>query len=436
MPGRWRTAASVVAVVTATAVAGAMAGAGAQESGPDREPVAGLPGDDVRLNEIQVVGTHNSYRVEPPEEEKRIMRSVDPAGAETLEYGHRLLGDQFAGQKVRQIELDIFADPEGGKYANPLIRTFAGLPPYDQPAMDEPGMKVLHIQDIDYHTTCLTLVACLQAVKAWSDANAGHLPLAILIEAKDDPILPESGIEFVEPVPFDTAQYDAVDAEIRSVFSEGELLTPDDVRGDAATLEEAVLTDGWPTLGESRDQVVFFMDQGGTDREAYLAGHPNLEGRVMFTNAEPGQPDAAFVKVNDPLGAGGERIPQLVVEGYLVRSRADEPTFQARSGDTTMRDAALASGAQFVSTDYPVPGLTERFGTDYFVEIPGGTVARCNPVNAPPGCVDSELEHIPVVPLDPPAPPAGAPPGSSGGSAGIPAARPAQPVTAQPRFTG
>jgi len=66
-----------------------------------------------------------------------------------------------------------------------------------------------------------------------------------------------------------------------------------------------------------------------------------------------------------------------------VRTRADADTEEARSGDTTRRDAALASGAHFVSTDYPVPD--PRF-TDYRVGIPGEGVARCNPVN-PGECI-------------------------------------------------
>jgi hypothetical protein len=32
------------------------------------------------------------------------------------------------------------------------------------------------------------------------------------------------------------------------------------------------------------------------------------------------------------------------------------------------------------------------FATGYFVAIPGGNVARCNPVNAPIGCRSSALE--------------------------------------------
>ena len=75
-----------------------------------------------------------------------------------------------------------------------------------------------------------------------------------------------------------------------------------------------------------------------------------------------------------------------------MRTRADADTMEARSGDTARRDAALASGAQFVSTDYPVPN--PGFGTGYAVAIPGGMPGRCNPVNAPAGCRTVAIERL------------------------------------------
>jgi hypothetical protein len=213
----------------------------------------------------------------------------------------------------------------------------------------------------------------------------------ILIEAKDDPPpdLPPV-FAFVDPVPFGPAELDAIDAEIRSVFSEDDLLTPDDVRGSRPTLEEAVLRDGWPTLREARGKVLFALDNGGSKRADYIAGHPSLAGRVLFTDSAPGTPEAAFAKLNDSIG-DGPLITELVRAGFIVRTRADADTIEARSGDTTRRDAALASGAQFVSTDYRELG---PFGTNYMVELPGGIVARCNPVSAPRGCLDAALENL------------------------------------------
>jgi hypothetical protein len=346
----------------------------------------------VRLNQLQSIGSHNSYHLEAPPVEAALRTQIDPAGQQALEYQHAPLPEQFASQGVRQIELDVWADPNGWLYASPLIRWATNGGPYEL-AMLAPGTKVLHIQDIDYHSSCLSLVACLQQVKGWSDANRNHVPIAILLELKDTPIN-VNGIPFTVPVPWTAERMDALDAEIRTVFGEDRTITPDDVRAGSSTLEQAVLRKGWPTLAATRGQVMFLMDNEGAYRTDYLAGHDSLRGRVMFTNSTPGQPDAAFVKANDPTGANQARIADLVRRGYVVRTRADADTQQARTDDTTMRDAALASGAQWVSTDYPAPGMSARFGTDYVVQLPGGAPARCNPVNAPATCRTAKLERI------------------------------------------
>jgi hypothetical protein len=363
------------------ALAVLVAGCGNDEDGVTMD-------DIVRMNEIQVLGTHNSYHIQPMEPLFGLLVAFSDMFLQ-IEYTHIPLDQQFATQGIRQIELDVFADPDGGLYALRHVLPVLGMDPDTGiPELYEPGFKVLHIQDIDFETTCLTFVSCLQTVKAWSDANRRHLPIAILVEAKDEAIPDPLMLDFVVPIPIGTAEFDALDDEIRSVFPPEQLITPDDVRQGMPTLEEAVLTRGWPTLRQARGKVLFLLDNGGSKRQAYLQGRPNLEGRVLFTNSSPGNPDAAFVKENDPLANPG-RIPFLVEQGYLVRTRADADTIQARDDDPTQRDAALGSGAQFVSTDYPVPN--DDFETGYFVQIPDGSPARCNPINAPPECMSAEL---------------------------------------------
>jgi len=338
----------------------------------------------VRLNQIQALGSHNSYHVQPMEP---LWGELLSAGGSTFlpwEYSHLPLDQQFATQGVRQIELDVFADPAGGLYRNRKGRTIIGGPVIVGPAeLDEPGFKVLHIQDLDFETTCLSFVDCLETVRSWSDANPGHLPLAILVELKDDPFG-----ALTMPVPIGPAEMDALDAEIRSVFAPERMITPDDVRGEFATLEEAVLTRGWPTLGWAAGKVVFLMDNGGRFRDDYREGHPTLEGRVLFTNSTPGDADAAFVKMNDPFDAD---IPEVVGAGYLVRTRSDSDLWEGRENDVAPRQAAINSAAHWVSSDFPAVPRPE-LGSDYFVEIPGGLPARCNPANAPAACRASALE--------------------------------------------
>jgi hypothetical protein len=335
----------------------------------------------VRLNEIQQIGSHNSYHIEPIQELIDLFVGFDP-DAIFWQYTHPPLAFQFAQQGIRQIELDVFADPDGGLYANRIALALIGEDVASgEPELDEPGFKVLHVQHTDFDTTCLTLVSCLTDVRDWSDANPGHSPIAVMIEAKDEdffvPLLPPV-------VPIGAALFRDLDDEIRSVFPDDRILLPDDVRGDHATLEEAILSDGWPVLADVRGKVLFLLDNGGSKRDAYRDGALALEGRVLFTNSFPGEPDAAFVKMNDPEG-DPTLIPELVQAGYLVRTRADADTVQSRNDDPARRDAALTSGAQYVSTDYADPDLR---WSDYTVELPGGDVLRCNPVNAPAHCRD------------------------------------------------
>jgi hypothetical protein len=346
--------------------------------------------DCLRLNQIQVIGTHNSYRERDFEPYFTQFLGLFGSTAAALDYAHIPLDQQFETQHIRQIELDVFADSAGGLFSNRLGPTIFGYPPESGvPELDLPGFKVLHIQDIDFTSSCYTFIECLDTIKGWSDAHPGHLPIAILVELKDDVFLPEFGTaipEFIGP-----AQLDALDAEIRSVFPPQQLIVPDDVRRGRPTLEEGVLVDGWPTLAEARGRVLFLMDNAGQKRDFYRDGHPSLEGRVIFTNSVPGDSDAAFVKLNDPIG-DADTIHDVVAAGYLVRTRADADTVEARSGNTVPRDTALASGAQFVSTDYPVD--EPKFAPNYFVELPGGPPARCNPVSAPARCDSAILRRI------------------------------------------
>jgi hypothetical protein len=232
---------------------------------------------------------------------------------------------------------------------------------------------------------------CLEAVAGWSETNPNHVPVAIHVQLKDGPLIFDVADQ-ATPELWTAEQLDALDAEIRDVFAPDDLITPDDVRGGADTLEEAVLGDGWPTLGASRGKVMFFMINTGQYRETYLSGHPSLEGRVLFTNAEPGQADAAYVGIDDPV-AEGARIAELVELGYLVRTRADANGTEAQAIDTARLEAALASGAHWIATDYPGPdGAQEQYGTDYVAQLPGFVPARCNPVTAPDDCDDAAVE--------------------------------------------
>jgi hypothetical protein len=170
------------------------------------------------------------------------------------------------------------------------------------------------------------------------------------------------------------------------------MITPDVVRGSHKTLEEAVLADGWPSLESARGKVIFLLDQRRVC-PLYTKGHPSLEGRILFTNAAPGTPDAAFTEANNS-ATDPELVPGLIRKGYLVRTMTDPGPAGVRANESSKRDQSIASGAQILSTDYPA---NEPAASGYVVTVrPASETrpnSRCNPVLKPLGCKDADVSE-------------------------------------------
>jgi hypothetical protein len=369
-------------------------------TGNSQAPRVSAQDRTVHLNQIQVIGSHNSYHTGIAPSERKLIEQQNPKAMRALDYEHPPMAEQL-DHGVRQLEIDVYADTKGGRYAHPAIVgkvADAGLPadPEFDPnhEMLKPGFKVMHVLDVDQRSSCHLFTACLQGIRTWSRQHPAHLPVFILVETKQG----RPGTQTANgPEPFTAATFDALDAEILSVFSKSEIITPDQVRGDYESLSEAVQMTGkpntghhggWPTLAESRGKVVFLLDQRPVT-SVYTAGHTALRGRVLFTNAVPGTPDAAFTEENS---GTKEEIDALARQGYLIRTRSDDGTEEARTNNHTRADVALASGAQMISTDYP-PGEPSRW-TGFLVGLPQGLIARCNPITAPAGCKDDLLEPV------------------------------------------
>ena len=358
--------------------------------------------NQLRLNQIQVVGTHNSYHREIALSERKILEQYIP-DFQNLYYSHSSFKDQLDGQQVRSFEIDLHSDERGGLYANPLIWKLSnlttgpnGTAPYDNTVMMKPGLKVFHVTDVDTNAICHTFTDCLTQLKAWSDANPNHLPLTFDLELKTDALAAAlGGVNDTEATNFTLPRILNVDKEIRAVIPREKLIIPDDVRKEGMTLEASVLKYGWPTLESSRGKFLFYFDNDPSNattdiRTLYRSGgHENLENRTVFTNAIEGDSDCAFIKYNNP---NITAIQRLVRKGYLVRTRADEPITTIITRNTTMRDDAFTSGAQIVSTDWPAYGMSARWDRDYAVQFSRGRVAKCNHVSAPGWCKDEMVQ--------------------------------------------
>jgi hypothetical protein len=346
--------------------------------------------EPIKLNQIQIIGSHNSYKKLPDPRVMKFMMKMrkrlgDAADPLRIDYGHLPFDSQFADYGVRGLEIDIYNDPKGGNLYKRKINAFVrGVPVKSGIAeLKKPGFKVLRIKDVDYLTNYYTFRESLIALKRWSDANPKHLPIFVNLEPKTAGPADESGtlrfLGFKRVIPFDASAYDSVDAEIKSVFGNDliSILTPDRLRGSYPSLKEMALHNGWPSLDQSRGKIIFIL-LGGS-KEDYLKGHPALTGRAMCVYGSPGKGETAFIMQDESIGDSAN-IVKLIKQGYIVRTRSDIETIDARSNDPHRKLAAMQSGAQIISTDYYKPDLRL---SSFEVRWEGRHVGRVNPVLLP-----------------------------------------------------
>jgi len=326
----------------------------------------------LRLNQLQLTGTHNSYHVD--------------SNATTLEWIDALavawdislpsMPQQLDGG-IRAFELDVFVDDEGGRFAQPL--TLLGRT-HDE-RFDPPGFKVLHVPDLDQNSICPTLAGCLQDMSAWSAAHPGHLPVMVMIECVEVRVPNIGPIDFADPAPWERRHVEELERMVRDTIGEDRLITPDLVRGESASVREAITGRGWPLVDEVRGRFMFVITCGIRCDEFLRSMHPGLRGSALFAIVGTDHPDTSFHVLNDPF-ADAKEIDSTAALGCIVRTRADENMAEALSGSTERRDRAHASGAQIVSTDCPAPAA--HLGSRYSGRMPDGGTARVHPRAADP----------------------------------------------------
>ena len=341
---------SCLALWVVLGVVSTVSGQGAEET-----IIPGSP-DDLRLNQIQVIGTHNSYHQRPEPKALELAIAMND-GARSWDYSHCPLNEQL-DHGVRSFELDVY--------------------------WRDQQYKVFHLPVIDFHSSCDALEDCLKGVRDWSDAHPRHVPISFLLELKD-----QSRPGGDKGQVLDGALLRRLDDVVLSVFPPSRLLRPDDVRSDLSTLEEAVTTVGWPALADCRGKAMVVLHVKDRIRDLYTELYPGLREAACFVRSVPGRPEAAWVVHDHP---SVEPIQDLVRAGYMVRTRADANLNLKTSGRDPLerRDNALRSGAHIVSTDFP-PGEAHP-ETGYVCRLPNGAPARANPVNVPENQLHLKVE--------------------------------------------
>lgn len=327
-----------------------------------------------RLDQIQVIGSHNSYKraIQP---ELMALMSVTGRDFSGVDYSHVSLTDQL-NLGLRNLELDVYNDPQGGRYADPLgnrLLRAQGVTPWPREQEDElrtPGFKVMHDADFDFRAWHVDLRGALAALRAWSVAHPAHVPVVVTMNCKQDaPDVPGA----VKPAAFDAEAMSRLNQTLLEGLGREHLLTPDDVRRGRPRLRTAVMENGWPTVAQAAGRFLFVLDEGGPTRQNYLERFPELRSAAMFVDVDLLDPNAAIFILNDPV-RDRARIETYTRLGFLVRTRADADTREARNNDASRFRTAQESGAQVITTDYAIPD--RKISDQYVVRFPDGGFVR------------------------------------------------------------
>src|SRR5664279_2144224 len=131
-------------------------------SAPDASHAGGAPciqpwlDTNMRINQLQFVGTAESYKLAPSDALLSLIRMGGKKDAEALDFAEPPLADQL-NDGARSLEFDVAYDPKGGQFKNPAGASMANelLDPDYVDAMSKPGFKVIHVLDVDFHSSCM-----------------------------------------------------------------------------------------------------------------------------------------------------------------------------------------------------------------------------------------------------------------------------------------
>lgn len=281
--------------------------------------------EGVKINEIAVIGTHNSYQLLGTLPKRGLMKALQIISFGAVENKAVFEMDTFTAQLergVRNLEIDIEAvDSEG-----------------------DVSFIVAHKAILDNVSSAYDFAKGLEEIALWSDNNPGHLPVYLLIEPKGD-VPPINNMKN-----FSLSYALELDKVIRRTLGE-RLLTPEEARGEFVSMEVMRKADRWPTLKEAAGKIIVLMHPCDVTQE-YIDSDASIGTQAMFPMLcfeDIDKPYASFIIDNDPEGAAENNKKTVDENNLMVRTRADDyPDFS----DERYK-FANECGSHIITTDYP-----------------------------------------------------------------------------------
>ncbi len=296
----------------------------------------------IKFNELRYIATHNSYQTEAVDEYKKIYRHLSE-----LTFG------RVSEKKGLFVSPTVTEQLNNGIYSLEIdVETFD--------RNGEISFTCMHSPTLDMTTSCYDFSLLLKEISMWSDNNPNHLPITIIIEPKKL-FIPLENMKF-----FNVDYALAFDEALRAGLGD-KLFTPADMLRDYESFGAMRAADDWCKVGDMLGKVLFLLHDCNVTQE-YIDVDPSIKSQAMFPMLREDDVDrdcASFLLINKPDEAV-EASEEVIANGkFIVRTRADEFT----SVSEERRELALASGAQIVSTDYPVK--TDSQDSDYYLAFNG-----------------------------------------------------------------
>lgn len=281
--------------------------------------------EGLKINEIAVLGTHNSYQMLATpqklflEKVRRFLSSGEKGGNAEFEM------DTYTEQLekgVRNLEIDIETVDKNG----------------------EVSFIVTHKPIEDNASSAYDFAKGLEEIALWSDNNPNHLPVYLLIEPKG------KVSEINNMKNFSVGYAEKLDKTIRDVLGD-RLLTPKQAIGDYKSLEEMRMADSWPTLKEAAGKIIVLLHPCDVTDE-YINTDASLSSQAMFPMLRFDSIDksyASFILDNDPETAKENNRKTVGEKNLMVRTRADNYP----DSDEELYRLADECGSHIITTDYP-----------------------------------------------------------------------------------
>ena len=280
----------------------------------------------VRLNEIQMLATHNSYKRRPNAMARAIMRYIliplRFAWGDEWGYSFDTLTRQL-GNGIRSFELDVMREKE--------------------------GFRCAHIPLIDYASNSPDFGLALKEIDLWSQHNPGHLPITILVEPKTTVL--SGGMLFR---PFKLGDVLLLEEMAARQFGE-RLYTPADMLSDYESFVQLRADNAYPLLSALLGKIIVIYHYDENNTADYAALDPSMRTRRMFPSVQRSYSKEAsaelaytcFIIINGR--RNGDAMEKYTAQNMLIRTVTDSYPWH----DDEWRDEAFATGAFLQSTDYP-----------------------------------------------------------------------------------